>query len=50
MSPTDYEGSATYPVSCYKREQSLREGLGNGLADLKIINLYVRIEIMGMGE
>lgn len=41
VNPTEFEVPATYPVSYYQREQNLGEELGNGIIDLKIINLYV---------
>lgn len=41
VNPTEFEATTTYPVSYYQREQNLEEGLGNGVIDLKIINLYV---------
>lgn len=45
------ELDATYPISYYQREQSLGEELGNGVIDLKIINLqYIKVEIMSMGK
>lgn len=50
MPLTEFERPVTYPVSDDQRDQGSREGLGNEVTDLKIISLYVRVEVMGVGE
>lgn len=44
--PVEFEGPAAYPVS-YDHS---REELGNEVIDLKIISLYVGVEVMDVGE